>query len=235
MKKILIIEDDKLLLEELKNLYLGQSFLVSTLNEFTLDIDNNYFNDFDLVVLDINLPKYSGYEILSKIKESSLVPVLILTSRNTLDDELMSFDLGADEFINKPVSPARLIARSKKLLNIYERFQDEIRLKDLILQTSTNKLSYKDSFIILADNEADLLAKLMESFPNTVDKDDLLIAAWHTSYIDENILHVNINRLRKKLGVLGLDNIIINVRSKGYRIDMGEIWNTVLSKIQNNT
>ncbi|MDU0894376.1 MAG: response regulator transcription factor, partial [Anaerococcus sp.] len=186
-------------------------------------LDISYFKNFNLIILDINLPNYSGYEILTSIKDKLTTPVLILTSRNTLEDELQSFDLGADEFLTKPVSVNRLIARSKKLLNIYENFSDEIRLNNIVLETSTNKLTYKNTFVILAQNEGELLASLMKAYPNAISKDELLKQTWNTEYIDENILHVNINRLRKKLKSLGLDNFIVNVRSVGYKINIEEV------------
>lgn len=223
MKKIIIIEDDKILAEELKNLFISRDFDAVIFNDFDQSLDISYFKSFNLIILDINLPNYSGYEILTSIKDNLTTPVLILTSRNTLEDELQSFDLGADEFLTKPVSANRLIARSKKLLNIYENFSDEIRLNNIVLETSTNKLTYKNTFVILAQNEGELLASLMKAYPNAISKDELLKQTWNTEYIDENILHVNINRLRKKLKSLGLDNFIVNVRSVGYKINIEEV------------
>ena len=223
MKKIIIIEDDKILAEELKNLFISRDFDAVIFNDFDQSLDISYFKSFNLIILDINLPNYSGYEILTSIKDKLTTPVLILTSRNTLEDELQSFDLGADEFLTKPVSVNRLIARSKKLLNIYENFSDEIRLNNIDLETSTNKLTYNNTFVILAQNEGELLASLMKAYPNAISKDELLKQTWNTEYIDENILHVNINRLRKKLKSLGLDNFIVNVRSVGYKINIEEV------------
>lgn len=224
MKKILIIEDDKLLANEIKKLLNSSGFKSQIFDDLFKEIDYFSFKEYDLIILDINLPRISGYEILLNIKDKISVPVLILTSRDDISDELKSFDLGADEFLTKPISGARLIARSRKILNIYEKFSDEIRIKDLILETTTNKLSYKDSFIILAQVEGDLLKSLMQAYPNTLTKDELLMAAWNTQYIDENILHVNINRLRKKLSSIGISDFIKNERSIGYRIDAEVIW-----------
>lgn len=227
MKKIFIIEDDKLLANEIKKLLDYNGFQSNIFNNFEEDIDYFSLKKYDLIILDINLPRVSGYEILLNIKDKISVPVLILTSRDDISDELRSFDLGADEFLTKPISGARLIARSKKILNIYEKFSDEIKIKDLSLETSTNKLSYKDSFIILTQIEGDLLRSLMQAYPNTLTKDELLVAAWNTQYIDENILHVNINRLRKKLSSIGVSNFIKSERSIGYRIDAEVIWSIV--------
>ena len=218
-KKIFIIEDDRIIVDELKKIFYSRGLDVIAIGEFTNDPELIKIPKADLIILDINLPGASGYEILSYIKEKLTIPVLVLTSRDKLDDELLSFDLGADEFLTKPVKSHRLLARANKLLNIYEKFSDEERIKDLILETTTNKLTYKNTFIILSQTESDLLKALIIAYPKTLTKDELLESGWNTIYIDENILQVNINRLRKKLKTIGIDNFIITVRGIGYRLD----------------
>lgn len=231
-KKVYIIEDDRIIVEELEKIFLSQGFEVDAMDIFAEDSEAIEIPKADLIILDINLPGVSGYEILSHIKENLTIPVLVLTSRDKLDDELLSFDLGADEFLTKPVMSNRLIARAKKLLNIYEKFSDEEKIKDLILETSTNKLTYKNTFIILSQTESDLLKALIKAYPKTLTKDELLESGWNTIYIDENILQVNINRLRKKLITIGIDDFIITVRGIGYRLDTDKLWNIVFWKIQ---
>ncbi len=230
-KKVYIIEDDKIIVEELIKIFTSNGFEAIALDDFIDDPELMEIPKADLIILDINLPGASGYEILSYIKENLTIPVLVLTSRDKLDDELLSFDLGADEFLTKPVMYNRLIARAKKLLNIYEKFSDEERIKDLVLETTTNKLTYKNTFIILSQTESDLLKTLIIAYPKTLTKDELLESGWNTIYIDENILQVNINRLRKKLKTIGIDNFIITVRGLGYRLDAKKLWNIVFWKI----
>lgn len=225
MKKIMIVEDDQFLRKELINIYQANNFLVDYVEDFTNPVEFIYQKSPDLIILDINLPNISGYDLITQIKDTSILPILVLTSRNTLEDELNSLNLGADEFINKPVSAKRLLARSLKLLKIYDDFKDQIKIKDLSLEISTNKVSYKNSYIILAQTEADILKSLIKAYPKTLSKDELLMGTRNTIYIDENILPVNIARLRKKLKTLGLFNVIENVRSVGYRINAEEIWN----------
>ena len=218
-KKVYIIEDDKIIVEELIKIFTSNGFEAIALNEFKDDPELMEIPKSDLIILDINLPGASGYEILSHIKDNLNIPVLVLTSRDKLDDELLSFDLGADEFLTKPVMYNRLIARANKLLNIYEKFSDEEKIKNLILDTSTNKLTYKNTFIILSQTESDLLKALIKAYPKTLTKDELLESGWNTIYIDENILQVSINRLRNKLITIGIDDFIITVRGIGYRLD----------------
>lgn len=231
-KKIFIIEDDKIIVEELIKIFTSHGFDAIALDKFQNDPELIEIPKADLIILDINLPGASGYEILSHIKENLTIPVLVLTSSDKLDDELLSFDLGADEFLTKPLMAHRLIARAKKLLNIYEKFSDQEKIKDLILETSTSKLTYKNSFIILSQTENDLLKALIKAYPESLSKDELLESGWNTIYIDENILQVNINRLRKKLKTIGIDDFIKTLRGRGYRLDADKLWNIVFWKIQ---
>lgn len=220
MKKILIIEDDRNLLNELREFLENNGYEVASVDNFLKASEIALEMRPDLVILDINLPGISGFDICRKIKEKSNIPVLMLTSRVGIEDEIKGLEIGADEYLAKPVDTRRLILRMEKLLDLFDHFQDIISVGDLSLELSTCKLSYKEAYLILPQTEADIIKKLMESFPDIVAKDDLLMAVWSTIYIDENILQVNITRLRKKLKNLGPYNIY-NKRGQGY--GLGEI------------
>ncbi|WP_276877784.1 response regulator transcription factor [Anaerococcus hydrogenalis] len=215
MKKILIIEDDRNLLNELREFLENRGYEVSSVHNFLRASELVLEKRPDLVILDINLPGISGFDICRDIKEKSNIPVLMLTSRIGIEDEIKGLEIGADEYLAKPVDTRMLILRMEKLLNLFNHFQDIISVGDLSLELSTSKLSYKDTYLILPQTEADIINKLMESYPEIVSKDDLLEAVWSTIYIDENILQVNITRLRKKLKNLGPYNIY-NKRGQGY-------------------
>lgn len=220
MKKILIIEDDRNLLNELRDFLENKGYEVASVDNFLKANDIALEMRPDLVILDINLPGISGFDICREIKEKSIIPVLMLTSRVGIEDEIKGLEIGADEYLAKPVDTRRLILRMEKLLDLFDHFQDIISVGDLSLELSTCKLTYKEAYLILPQTEADIIKKLMESFPEIVSKDDLLKAVWSTIYIDENILQVNITRLRKKLKNLGPYNIY-NKRGQGY--GLGEI------------
>lgn len=215
MKKILIIEDDRNLLNELREFLENRGYEVSSVDNFLRASEFALKKRPDLVILDINLPGISGFDICRDIKEKSNIPVLMLTSRIGIEDEIKGLEIGADEYLAKPVDTRMLILRMEKLLNLFNHFQDIISVGDLSLELSTSKLSYKDTYLILPQTEADIIKKLMEAYPEIVTKDDLLEAVWSTIYIDENILQVNITRLRKKLKNLGPYNIY-NKRGQGY-------------------
>ena len=215
MKKILIIEDDRNLLNELREFLENRGYEVSSVDNFLRASEDALEKRPDLVILDINLPGISGFDICRAIKEKSNIPVLMLTSRIGIEDEIKGLEIGADEYLAKPVDTRMLILRMEKLLNLFNHFQDIVSVGELSLELSTSKLSYKDTYLILPQTEADIIKKLMEAYPEIVSKDDLLEAVWSTIYIDENILQVNITRLRKKLKNLGPYNIY-NKRGQGY-------------------
>ena len=215
MKKILIIEDDRNLLNELRDFLENKGYEVASVDNFLKASESALEMRPDLVILDINLPGISGFDICREIKEKSNIPVLMLTSRVGIEDEIKGLEIGADEYLAKPVDTRRLILRMEKLLDLFDHFQDIISVGDLSLELSTCKLTYKEAYLILPQTEADIIKKLMESYPEIVTKDDLLKAVWSTIYIDENILQVNITRLRKKLKNLGPYNIY-NKRGQGY-------------------
>lgn len=215
MKKILIIEDDRNLLNELIEFLENRGYEVESVDNFLRASEIALEKRPDLVILDINLPGISGFNICRAIKEKSNIPVLMLTSRIGIEDEIKGLEIGADEYLAKPVDTRMLILRMEKLLNLFNHFQDIISVGELSLELSTSKLSYKDTYLILPQTEADIIKKLMEAYPEIVSKDDLLEAVWSTIYIDENILQVNITRLRKKLKNLGPYNIF-NKRGQGY-------------------
>lgn len=217
MKKIIIVEDDKILYKELKSLFENQNYEVSSITSFKNAHKEIEMANPDLVVLDINLPDTNGFVICKYLKENTAIPVLMLTGRDTLEDEIESLNLGADEYLTKPCNPARLIARAKKLMKIYEKLRDVILVGDIALDISSYKLSYKDDYIVFPMTEGEILRKLMEEYPNPVSKDELLEEIWSSKYIDENILQVNLTRIRKKLKAIGLKDIIVNVRGLGYK------------------
>lgn len=175
----------------------------------------------DLLVLDINLPGRSGFELCKWLKARASFPILILTARNTLSDELFALGLGADDFLTKPCHPDRLVARVERLLQTYGKVRNLIQAGDLVLDTDTYKLIWKNTNIVLPDTEGKILQLLMEKYPSVVSRSELFSFLWDTDkYVDGNILQVNVTRLRKSLGEFGLNEIIRNVRGQGYCLNV---------------
>ena len=175
----------------------------------------------DLILLDINLPFHSGFEICKEVKAKQLGTVLILTARDKLQDELHALGLGADDYLTKPCNTERLLARIKNLLRRKEEQMQQGLLNGggFLLDPNTFTLYAGKKSYVLPQNEGKILLTLLKSSPNLVSKSDLFHVLWGTAeFIDENALQVNFTRLRKTLREVGLDDRIETVRGQGYRL-----------------
>ena len=220
MEKILIIEDDKTIREELSILLTNNNYDVSSIEEF-LDIEKSIKDiNPDLILLDINLPNTDGYEVIKKIKKVTLKPVIFVTSRNTLEDELRSLNSGGYDFITKPYNKELLLLKIRKCLDeVNPKNHKELIVNGVILDLHLSLIKYQDKEIELTRNEFLLMYYLFLNYPNILSKDMLIEYLWNDKfYLDENILIVNINRLRNKLRDIGLDNFIKTVRGVGYKL-----------------
>ncbi|MBN7575224.1 MULTISPECIES: response regulator transcription factor [Clostridium] len=220
MRKIIIIEDDEVIREELQSFLERYGYEVKA----PLDMDNiiNYIEseNAELILLDINLPMYDGYYICREIRKTSEVPIIIVTSRDSEVDELMSMNLGADDFITKPYNTEILLAR---ITNILKRTYGNIKTssilsyRDFNLNLSNATIIYKDNSLELTKNEVKILSFLINNKGNIVKRDSLMEYLWKADFfVDDSTLNVNINRLRKKLEEIGIENPIETRRGMGY-------------------
>ena len=224
MIKIVIVEDDEYLREEIIMTFKKKGYSVSGISSFAAPEQDILKLQPDLVVLDLNLPGKSGFELCRWLKARTSVPILILTARDTLNDELTALGLGADDFLVKPCHPDRLLARAGRLLQTYGKVKSVIQCGKLSLDTDTYKLIVKDSYRILPETEGKILRLLMEKHPRLVSRAELFSAVWGTDeFVDENILQVNMTRLRKSLGEMGIGNIVLTIRGQGYRLEVSDL------------
>lgn len=218
---MLIIEDDLYIREELESIFEKRGYVVESITNFNNTLEDIKKSNPDLIVLDLNLPGMSGFEICKSVKQRTSFPVLILTSRNQMKDELHALDLGADDYLTKPCHPDRIIARAEKIISMYGKIINNISVGNLILDEKIYEAKYLENSIILPENEGKILRNLMINYPNIVKKEDLFIELWGTKeFIDENILQVNMTRLRKSLSKINLDNIIKTIRGCGYKLEV---------------
>ena len=218
MPKILIIEDDIHLRKELIYTLEKNEFEVASITDFTEPELMILQQAPSLVILDLNLPNKSGFEICKWLKSRLDIPILILTSRDFLEDELHALELGADEFLTKPCHPKRLLARVNNLLEMYGKMRRTIIISEYLLDLDTYRILGENTEIILTETEGKILQILLENQTRIVSKEDLLINVWQeTEFIDPNILQVNMARLRKKISEIGLENSIETVRGTGYQ------------------
>ena len=220
MKKLMIIEDSQVIRDELKSLLLRYGYEVTLIENF-----ENVFEDIkkekpNLILLDINLPVYDGFHICREIRKNLNIPIIIVTSRDSEIDELMSMNLGADDFITKPYNTQILLARiSAVLKRTYSdnKSSDILIYKDLNLDLSQGIISAFGKNIELSKNEIKILAYLMKNKEKIVSRDELMNYMWNSDvYIDDNTLSVNITRIRKKLEEINLKDYIETRRGLGY-------------------
>lgn len=225
MQRIVIVEDDIYLREELIHTFQKAGYDAAGPASFENVEEKVTALCPDLAVLDVNLPGKSGYELCKSLKIKASFPILILTARDTLSDELTALGLGADDFLTKPCHPRRLIARAERLLQTYDKgLRAMLRVGQLSLDTDTYKLVCADRFLILVETEGKIMKLLIERYPDIVSKSDLFSAVWGTEeFVDENILQVNMSRLRKNLSETGMEFVIRNIRGKGYVLEVGGI------------
>ncbi len=219
MDKIVIVEDDVLLRIELQDILEKAGYCVGCIPSFHNVLKDIEDADSSLILLDLNLPGISGFDICKKLKARGIGPILVLTSRNQLRDELHALDLGADDYLTKPCHPQRLVARIEKLLQLYANISVLLKVGNLHLDVNGNILYFGEKFISLSDNEGIIMKTLMKAFPSIVKKEELFRLVWgSSSYVDENILQVNMTRLRKDLQQVGLSHAIKTIRGIGYQL-----------------
>ena len=176
----------------------------------------------DLVILDLNLPEISGFQICQELKNKTAIPILVLTSRDQVKDELQAFQLGADEYLTKPCRKDRLLARVSNILKRYEGRTNLIEGLDFLLDQQTYTLYIHNTSVVLPKNQGKLLVALLSGGDALVTTEQLCIALWGTTeYIDENALQVNLTRLKKTMSGLEMKQRIVAVRGMGYRLETG--------------
>ncbi|ENK1242245.1 response regulator transcription factor [Clostridium botulinum] len=220
MKKILIIEDDEVIREELQSFLKKYGYEVNAPVEFNNIIEYVKKENAHLILLDINLPEFDGYYICREIRKTSDVPIIIVTSRDSEVDELISMNLGADDFVTKPYNTEILLARITNVLKrVYGNLKNNnlLNYKDFNLNLSNATVIYEEKSLELTKNEVKILSYLINNRGNIVKRDSLMEYLWKSDYfVDDSTLNVNINRLRKKLQEIGIENPIETRRGLGY-------------------
>lgn len=219
MRKILIVEDDVMIRDEL-SLFLGRNgFECETIQDFSNVIEDILRIQPDLILLDINLPVYDGYHICKEIRKKSDIPIIVVTSRNSDFDELMSMNFGADDYVTKPYNTQILLARIQSIFRRTSNVSDVVTCDGVSLLLSESSLGYQDEKMDLTKNELKILHILMNNKGHIVSRDKIMDVLWQSNeFIDDNTLTVNVNRLRKKLEAIGIQDFLKTKRGQGYMI-----------------
>lgn len=220
MKKIVVVEDDPFMREELKDVFSKAGYATSCVTDFNQTIEGIIKEEADLVLLDLQLPGRNGYEVCQALKRHHTVPVLVLTSKDQLKDELHALELGADEYLTKPCPSSRLLARTENLLKRFAGKEGMLDGGGFLFDYRTFTVYVNGTVNQLTEKEGKILQELLRHKGEIVAKEGLFEALWGTTeYIDENALQVTMTRLRKSLEKTGLRERIETVRGIGYRLN----------------
>ena len=220
MSKIFIVEDENTIRDELSIFLARYGYEVEAPENFENIIEEIKKSNSDLILLDINLPIFDGYYICREVRKFSETPIIVVTSRDSDVDELMSMNLGADDFVTKPYNTQILLARIEAILKRVNRSstpQDVLEYKDMKVNLSNGTVIYDDKTIEITKNELKILSYLIKNKGKIVSREKLMNYLWDCEmFIDDNTLSVNVTRIRKKLEEIGLKNIIETRRGLGY-------------------
>ena len=220
MQKILIIEDDEKLRSELETFLNKNGFVATSLKKFDNAVEDILKIQADLLLLDINLPYTDGEFICKEIRKTSNVPIIMVTSRDSEMDELLSLNYGADQYVTKPYNIQILLA---KIVGLLKRNQnagnnpDKIDCGEFVLNTAGRIIEKEDNKVELTKNEYKILEYLVLHRQQVISRDEIMDYLWESEeFVDDNTLNVNIKRLRTKLEELGLIDQIETRRGQGY-------------------
>lgn len=219
MAKIVIVEDNENIKNELIEFLGAYGYEAVGIDDYKNVVKCILDNEPDLVLLDINLPYCDGYFICSEVRKNRNIPIIMVTSRDSDMDEIMSMNIGADDFITKPYNTQILLARIGAVLRRSgsSAVKEYMEHKGLKLNVNKGEVIYKDNTADLSKNEFKILTCLMKNKESIVSREDLMDYLWSSDlFIDDNTLSVNVTRLRKKLDDIGFKNAIETKRGLGY-------------------
>ena len=222
MKRILIIEDEVSIKEELSILLNHAGYEAICIEDFGAVIEVFDSAKPDLVLLDINLPENNGFSICMKIRSTSKVPIIFITGRDTSIDELKAFSMGGDDYITKPYNAPILLARISSMLKRSgtQGLESEVLThKGVELNIVSCTVKHNENSAELSKKEMKILHCLMQNKEKYVSRITLIEYLWDFKiYTDDNALSVNITRLREKLKQIGIEDYIQTKRGMGYKV-----------------
>lgn len=217
MKRIMIIEDETTLRDELSVLLKNADYEPIAVTDYSNVSEQMKSANSDLILLDINLPNVNGETLLQDFRKSSDTPVIMLTSRTTEIDEVLSMSYGADDYITKPYNPTILLLRISAVLKRSAKAGSVQKYHDVEVSTVKGSLTRNGSEQILTKNEMIIFQQLLDRQGEIVTRDELMTALWdNDEFVNDNALSVNVSRLRGKLAELGLPEAIETRKKQGY-------------------
>lgn len=221
--RLLLVEDEKQLSEALQQILIRNKYSVDAVYNGDEGLDYSLTGVYDVIILDIMLPKLNGLEILKMIRRRKIsTPVILLTAKDSVEDKILGLDSGADDYLPKPFSPDELLARLRALTRRNVDFINEniLEFSDIRLNLSTYDMEVNDNSITLTQKEFEILKYFMQRPKLVVSKDDLITKLWgFDSDVEHNNIEVYISFLRKKLAYVESNVKITTIRRVGYRLE----------------
>lgn len=222
MYRILIIEDDLVIANSLKNHLCKWAFEAEVVSDFKGILEQFIQFNPQVVLMDISLPYFNGFYWCSEIRKISKVPIIFISSASENMNILMAINMGADDFIPKPFDLSIVVAKVQAIIRRAYSFQGQtnvIEHKGVLLNLSDATLTYQNEKIHLTKNDLRIMQILLENPNAIVSRETIMVRLWESdSFIDDNTLTVNMTRLRKKLEECGLEHFILTKKGLGYGV-----------------
>lgn len=217
MEKILVVEDEKSICAELCEILKNAGYEADYVKDFSDTKNKILSSDADLILMDINIPGINGEMLLQEIRKESAVPVIMVTSRTTEIDEVLSMSYGADDYITKPYNPTILLLRISAILRRTQKTTDALHYNNAMVNISKGTITEGDRELTLTKNEMIIFQLLLNNRQCIVTRDELMTDLWdNNEFINDNALTVNISRLRSKLSEFGYPDAIETRKKQGY-------------------
>ena len=216
--KILVVDDEALIRNVVKEYLEAEHFKVDEAGDGdeALKLVNN--KDYDLIVLDIMMPKKDGFQTMKEIKKMKNIPVIMLSARQEEFDKLIGFDLGIDDYVTKPFSPKELVARVKAITKRYHNEEDKMIFGSLTLDDKAHEVRIDDKLVTLTPKEYDLLKCFLTNHHIALSREQLLTNIWgYDFYGDDRTVDTHVKTLRQHLGKYG--KYIKTIRKVGYKFE----------------
>lgn len=222
MYRICMVEDDPLIAKKVKNHLESWDYEVTLVEDFSNVMAEVEACNPHLILMDIKLPSYNGYYWCQEIRKTSKVPIMFLSSASDNMNIVMAVNMGGDDFLAKPFDLDVLTVKIQAMLRRSYDFVDAgdtLEYRGMILNLGDATVLYNGNRVELTRNELKILQTLLENKGKIVTRDILMTKIWESDdYIDENTLSVNVNRLRKKLAEMGLEELIVTKKGMGYKL-----------------
>ena len=221
VQKILVVDDEARMRKLVSDFLTREGYEVLEAGDGEAAMDLFYAEkDIVLIILDVMMPKMDGWQVVREIRESSQVPVIMLTARADERDELKGFDLGVDEYVTKPFSPRTLVARVEAILRRTASHEenDRIELSGIVLDKSAHQVTIDGAPVELSYKEFELLTYFMENNKIALSREKILNHVWNYDYFgDARTIDTHVKKLRSKLGPKG--ELIETIWGMGYKLE----------------